>query len=45
VLKKYRVEAAEIVRRMWTAETLQGVQGTEKHQEIQILKTQYYTEG
>lgn len=38
-------ETAEIVRGTWTAETLHGIQGAEKHKEIEILKNQYYTEG
>jgi hypothetical protein len=31
-------ETAEILRGMWAAETPHGIQGTEKHQEIQIKK-------
>ena len=38
-------EADEIVRGMWTAETLYGIQGAEKAQEIQIQNNQYNTES
>jgi hypothetical protein len=35
-LEKYIGEAVEIVRGMWTAETIHGIEGAEKAQEIQI---------
>ena len=33
-------ETAEILRGVWTAETLHGIQGAEKHQEIQSFIVQ-----
>jgi len=38
-------ETADIVGCMWTAETLHGIQGVEKHKKYRFGKNQCLTEG